>query len=476
MHMGSRLTSLPEELLESERYERLKVVFLSIAFFLIIAGYTLARELKSSIFIATVGKDFAPMAKVLAFIVLTPAILFYSKLVDAVRRYQLLMYCAAFFGIVGLVFTYFIGHSTIGIQNTNANPYRVFGWLFYFFVEGYSPFVVSVFWAFANSVTSPEEGKKSYGPMVAASKLGGALSAGFGWALFTWSVQFKEIMSGVALHQLVLGISSAMIALVPAIIYVLIKKVPGRYLHGYEAAYRLEKEKGDEETGPTIEPKKHSKRDGVLGGLYMILRYPYVLGIFGLVFFYEMIDTVIGFLRLSIGAKHAADISGLSAFFFKTIFISHVAGMLVSYFGTRALLTRLGERLCLLIMPLLSGIMLLYFMLNMSEWSLILVCTVLKSIHYGFSLPVRESLYIPTVKEIKFKSKSWIDAFGSKFAKASGSTFNHFSAGLGSALFLPAHAFLFASLVGLWFIAAFFLGRRFDQAVAKNEVIGADLD
>lgn len=479
MNMGSRQASLPEDLMAPERYERLKVIFLSIAFFLVIAGYTLARELKSSIFMAVVGKDSVPTAKFLALFVLTPAILLYSKLVDKVRRYQLLMYCAAFFGIVGLVFTFFIGHSTIGIANTNAHSYRLFGWLFYFFVEGYTPFVVSVFWAFANSVTSPEEGKKNYGPMVAASKVGGALSAGFGWALFARSAQLQGVMSGVALHQLVLGISSLMLVLVPVVIYVLVKKVPGRYLHGYEAAYVLEQQKqGDKQE---VEEKRGDKdkgtwREGVFAGLYMLVKYPYVFGIFGMVFFYEMVNTVISYLRLSIGQSQAEDISGLSAFLFKTIFVSHVVGVFISYFGTSTLLKRLGERLCLLVIPLLSGIILLYFMLNMTSEALIFVVAALKAIHYAFSLPVRESLYIPTVKEIKFKSKSWIDALGSKFAGATGSAFNHYSAGFVPSLFLPAHAFLFASVVGLWFITAFFLGRRFDQAIEANEVIGADAD
>jgi len=100
----------------------------------------------------------------------------------------------------------------------------------------------------------------------------------------------------------------------------------------------------------------------------------------------------------------------------------------------------------------------------------------LKSINLAFSWPVRESLYIPTVKEIKFKSKSWIDAFGSKFAKTSGSAFNWSTTQVSSAMYIPLHSFFFAGVVGLWFITAYLLGRRFDQAVAKNEVIGSKLD
>lgn len=466
LYMGSHANSVSQELFESNKYEKLKVVFLSLVFFAIIAGYTLAKELKDSIFIAVVGKDFVPIAKLISLIVLVPAILFYSRLVDKVNRYQLLGYYSAFFGIVGLLFTFFIGHPTIGIANTNASAARLFGWLFYFFVEGYSPFVVSVFWAFANSVTSPEEGKRNYGFMVSVSKFGGALSAGCAWKLFEYSEGFKDTLSGVGLHQAVLGVSSLMLVTVPFILILLTRKIPSKYLHGYEAAYQLEKQQ-------SAESKQENKRDGMFAGLYMLLQYPYVLGIFGMVFFYEIVTTIIGFLRLTIGHAHASDISGLSAFLFKTVFITHVVGTLISFFGTSALLTRLGERICLLLIPVLSGIMLLYFMLDGSPMALIHIYAALKAINYGFSWPVRESLYIPTVKDIKFKSKSWIDAFGSKIARAGGSTFNSFVALLGPSMFLPAHAFLFATVVGVWFLTAFFVGRRFEQAIENNEVIGA---
>jgi AAA family ATP:ADP antiporter len=98
----------------------------------------------------------------------------------------------------------------------------------------------------------------------------------------------------------------------------------------------------------------------------------------------------------------------------------------------------------------------------------------LKAINYAFSYPVRESLYIPTVKEIKFKSKSWIDAFGSKFGKFSGANFITFSTWAGPAAFFTIHVGFFAVISLLWLTTAYLLGRRFEQAVTNNEVIGVD--
>src|SRR5690606_11957595 len=124
--------------------------------------------------------------------------------------------------------------------------------------------------------------------------------------------------------------------------------------------------------------------------------------------------------------------------------------------------------------PLVIGGLILNFLITASPWSFKFLLASLKAIHYALSQPVRESLYIPTVKEIKFKSKAWIDAFGGKFGRSAGSSFNMISIWFGNTLLLPLHSFFFAGIIGLWFIAALLLGRRFDRAVARNEVIGLE--
>jgi AAA family ATP:ADP antiporter len=453
---------------ESKSQEQLKFIFLSVAFFLVIGGYTVARELKDSIFISIVGKTYIPLAKLLAMFVLIPPIFLYAKLVDTLRRYQLFMLCTAFFGLGGLITTYFLGHSTIGLANTQASPFRLFGWLLYFFIEGYSPFIVSVFWAFSNSITSPEGARSNYPYMVSASKIGGMISAGLAWYLFNQNIECTlGSCDDVWIHQVVMGASSIMLLGVPLVIYSLMKTVSGRYLHGYEAAYQVEKEKKKK-------PEEKKEESGILTGLFLLLEYPYVMGIFGMVYFYEVVSTVLGYMRLGIAQAHSANISQASAFLFKTIFIMHTVGFFMSLFGTSTLMKRLGERTCLLLIPLLSGILLFYLTVETNSTALIAAWVALKAINYAFAWPVRESLYIPTVKAIKFKSKSWIDAFGSKFAKASGGAFNYFVAHLSQAYAMTAYSFFFSGMVAIWFLVALFLGIRFDKAVAANEVIGID--
>ena len=457
-----------KEIESSRTQERLKFFFLSVTFFFVIGGYTIVKELKDSIFASIIGKEYIPLAKILAMFVLVPAIFVYALLVDKVRRYQLLMIYSALFGIVGLLFTYLLGHPTIGLSNTHLTPYRFFGWLFYFFVEGYSPFVVSVFWAFANSITSPEGARRNYPFMVAASKAGGLISAGLAWYLLSNVALEATCTFGspadVWAHQVILGFSSVLLMVVPLILYLLMKTVGGRFLHGYEAVYQVEK----------VKKREKEEKTGMWEGLWLLLKYPYVLGIFGMIYFYEVIATVLSYLRIGVAQADSHNIAAISASLFKMVFFVHFAGFFMSLFATSTLMKKLGERTCLMLVPLLSGILLLYLMIETTPESLIAAFIALKTVNYAFAWPVRESLYIPTIKDIKFKSKSWIDAFGSKFAKAGGSTFNIFASHLSPALTLPAHSFFFAGIVAMWFLVAFLLGLRFDRAVARNEVIGLD--
>lgn len=463
--MGSKLKAMVKGIFEIEPQERVKLLFLSLAFFFIIGAYTLVKDLKDAIFVSIVGREYVPIAQALAMVVLVPAILIYSKLVDRIRRYQVMALYSFLFGILGLIITYFLGDPLIGLSNTDSSPYRLFGWLVYFYGEGFSPFVVSVFWAFANSINSPEAAKNNYGFIAAASKIGGMLTAALAWfVLGLTSGNGQLLLSDTINHQILLGVSALLILCVPVVVLLLVRMVPGRYLHGYEAVYRVEKERS----------KTGQDKTGMFAGLAMFLRYPYVLGIFGMVFFYEVVAKVLSLLRLGVAQSNSSNISGVSSFLFKITFMMHFFGFLLSFFGTRTLLQLLGERICLLLIPLGTGLLLLYFMITYNPEALIAAVVGTKVINYAFSWPVREGLYIPTTKEIKFKSKSWIDAFGSKFAKTSGSIFNLLTVNIGEALFIPSLSFFFATLVGGWFATAYLLGNRFDKAVANNEVIGIE--
>jgi ATP:ADP antiporter, AAA family len=463
--MSSKLRSMVGSLIHGDKYERRKLLLLSLTYFLVIGSYTLVRELKSAFFMTVVGIESLPWARLLAMVMLIPGVMFYSFLVDRLRRYQLLYFYAIVYAIAGIICLYMIGHPTIGILNTDASQHRLFWWFFYFFTEGFSPFIVSVFWAFVNSVYSPDGARENYAFLVSGSKLGGMAASGFAWILMSLRSSVGEpLLSTVAGHQLLLGIFTILVLLIPLVLHLFVKTVPNRYLHGYEAVYQFEKHK--KEIG--------QEKTGIWAGLLMFIKWPYLFGIFGMLFFYEVISTILSYHRLGVAESISKNISEVSAFLFKTAFIQHLVGLLISFLGTRTLLERFGERICLLLTPIITGGLLVYFLFSYTESAIIVGLILLQALNYAFAQPVRESLYIPTVKEMKFKSKSWIDAFGSRFAKGAGSCFVLLARKAGHGLFFPVYSIFFSTLILAWTVTAYALGRRFARAVEQQEVIGLE--
>ena len=65
-------------------------------------------------------------------------------------------------------------------------------------------------------------------------------------------------------HQLLLIVASLASLVVPFVLFLLMKKVPGRYMHGYEAVYKVEKER----------QKAGASDTGIFAGLRMLVSSP----------------------------------------------------------------------------------------------------------------------------------------------------------------------------------------------------------
>jgi len=447
-------------------HEKIKFALLTLSFSFVVAAYTIAKELKDSIFINIVGREYLPKAKLIVIFLLIPAVFLYSYLVDKFRRYQLLSFYCYFYGASLLLFSFFLGSSKVGLYNTDSSPWRLFGWMFYFLLEGFSPFIVGVFWAFANSITTPKEAQGYYGLMVAGSKVGGMGGALLAWYLLSnvsLLSYFYITGDGVIAHQFLLGIVAVLLLFVPWIVKIMMNLVPGYLLHGYEAVYKAEKAKGKEEK-PVA---------GMIDGLKVLIKSPYILGIFGLVFFYESLNVILNFQRLYLLQDAATSVAGFTASLFEQRFWMHFYGLILSLIGARVLMKKFGEKACLVIVPGLISCLLIYFLIFHDSSSILHVFIGLGAVNYAISHPLRESLYIPTLKDMKFKAKSWIDTFGTKLSKASGSIFADFAKAIipGTSMFFLMYGSFFAVIMGLWFIVAYLLGKRYESAVSKNEII-----
>ena len=454
--------------IDLDKQETHKILWLTITFFCVIGSYTVLKEMKDVLFAQIVGSDYLWIVKMISMCVLLPATLLYAKLVDVMSRLKLLMFYSLLYGIGGFVIAYFLADPIMGLSNSVPNSNRYFGWFIYLFYEGVNPFVVSVFWAFCNSITGPETAKKGYALIIAGSKLGGMFMAGIAWMLFVNTSLFGIYTpSSITLNQFILIFSSLMLALSPLIIYHLMKTGSEKELQGYQAVHKHEEE----------QEKKGTAETGIWSGLTMFTKYPYIMGIFGMFFFYELINVVLSIQRTIILQNAAKDAIEFSGEMFKQRFLMHFAGLIISFFGTRVLVKKFGERICLLLMPLIIGAFLIYLMAAFNQNAILITFMTLGILNYSFSSPLREALYIPTVKDIRFKSKAWIESFGQRFSKCCGSVvigiIKGFAPVAGSAMYILLYSGFFAIVISLWTVLAWFLGKKYVSAIKNKEVIGA---
>lgn len=469
--MWERIRGIGGALIQKDRVESKKVWILSAAFFVVIGGYTLVKELKDLVFMNTVGYDYLPAAKMWSIIALIPMVFFYSRLVDVLKRHQLIYLFSLLYGVGGLVFAYYLGHPTIGLPNTDTSKYRIFGWVFFFFLEGYQPFLVSLLWAFVNTVTRPGDVKNSYVVITAGSKLGGAATAGAVWLFLVSQRGHLATFSEVSSMQILMAFSGIILLICPLLIAYLMHTIPVSHLHGYEMAYKLEK----------VHEKKVKKQGGLFSviksmfsGLYLLVRYPYAFGIFGMIFFWEVVNVCFNYVRLGVGQESSNSLLDFGAFLYGQIFFMHLIGLAIVLIGTSTMVSLLGERKSLILVPLATGCVIWFYLFSGGMISVGVAYIIIRAINYAFASPLRESLYIPTTKDMKFKTKSWIDGFGAKLAKCSGSSYNLMLKHVSSSALLGVHISFFTGIIVLWTVVANLLGRRFEKAVEKNEVIGTE--
>lgn len=446
--------------LQTDDYATKKMLYLAIAYFFIIASYSILRPLKASIFLGMVGKEYLPLSKIINVVAMVPFMFLYSKLIDRLKRHQTAYFFLIAYTIFVFLFTYFLVHPAYGLKNTQTDPWRLLGWIYEFAMDMFQALVVGTFWGFVNSVSTPRFANTHYSSIVAIARIGGIASP-----LISWAILEK---TSLAAHIAIPGLTAASALLLLCAFYFifkLIKTVPESELHGYQAAYDVDKKRDVAAAKP-----------GIFEGLRLMLIEPYVLGIFGLVYSFEVINIIFDYqMEVLMSIELHNDIQNMSSF----MFIYTAAFQALSFFfallGTSQLLSFVGVQGCLLIMPLAVSLLSLWFFFSPSLVSVFLIAVILRALNYGFNQPVREILYIPTVRDIQFKSKAWIDSFGRTFSKTSGSAINMYSIVQNPAWCLMFESMVIFGISMAWVVVAYFVGRTYRTTIAENKVIGNTL-
>lgn len=428
--------------------ELLKFALLALGFFFLIGAFWPLKTLKESIFINIVGTGYLPYVKLVSLFVLFPIVLFYSKLVDLFEKEKLIYIVISIYVFLGFLLVYFLCDPVVGLMNTTVSPHRWIGWVFYLFVESFITLMLSLYWSFINDITTPESAKKGYGLIAFGTQLGGVFFILIGNYLSADPSQYARVV------PIITSISVSMFFMIAAVVFVIKHFIIKDTLHGYEEVVKASSgEIAKEEVG-------------FAEGLKILLTRPYVAGIFAIIFSQEIITTLMGF-QFSIMVKSIYIDPGLvNKFLFNYALLVQGVACLFALFGTSYFQRKYGIHFCLIAYPILLGFSILIYFIHPSLSTITYLMLVAKSLHYAFNQPAKESLYIPTVKNIKYKSKAWIDMFGLRFAKASGSLINGLAGSCLSFVGLVALGF-----VGIWVLVAELVGKKFTSVIDNKELI-----
>lgn len=445
--MGYRLITALWGDLSKEEFK--KFGLLAVGFFFLIGSYWPLKILKDSIFISMIGSQHQPTAKILSLFIFFPIVLFYSKLTDYFAKEKLIYFFVSLYASIGLVFVYFFAHPTIGLANPEQSQYRLLGWTFFLFVESYIAVMVSLFWAFIHDVTTPESAKKGYGILIFGSQLGAVVFILVGNVLSRDPSLYAKRVPLIAL------ISIVMFSMIAVVAFLLSRLVSKRELAGYQGEPESEE---DDKKGSV----------GFFEGLKVLFKFPYVGGIFGLVFFHEVISALMHYQMLrAVELTYLPSRGLVNKFLFDFTLIMQSISCLFALFGTSYFQRTLGVRGCLIAYPVVLSVGIACYFFNPTLLFITGVMVIAKGINYVLNQPAKEMLYIPTTKAVKYKAKAWADMFGLRAAKMSGSVVNR---SIGIAARFTAGLSLI--LVIFWIALARVIGSRHREVVKKGERIG----
>jgi len=194
-----------------------------------------------------------------------------------------------------------------------------------------------------------------------------------------------------------------------------------------------------------------------------VFRSPYLLSIVAIVGLYEIVSTILDF-QFTNTVTHYLEGPAIGQWFSNVYLVTNIVALLVQLLLTGFVMSRLGVHVALLVLP----VAILAASTGFAALPILLIGSLLNTADNGFSYSInqsaKESLYVPTTKDEKYKAKAFIDMFVQRFAKAVAVVV---SLGI-TTVFVEYASIRWLSaviipLIVVWVFAAVYAGRRFRE-------------
>jgi AAA family ATP:ADP antiporter len=364
--------------------EGLGVVLLAVNAFLLLAAYYIIKPLREALILSGGGaevKSYSSAGQALLLLFLIPA---YGRFASRVSRIGLITWVTIFF--VSNLFVFY----ALGLAKT-----PLLGVAFFLWVGIFNVMTVAQFWAFANDVYTPDQGKRLF----ALVAVGASTGAIFGAWVAKPLIQTFGVYAPMLVAAGILGVCIVLSRLVHA---------RAGAAHGAR--------------GVEVD---HNAPLGPEGGFQLIWRQRYLLLVAFLVLLLNAVNTTGEYiLGRTVGAAadralEAAMVADpdafkkqfIGTFYAEFFFWVNLVGALAQTFLVSRIMTWFGVRAALFVLPLVA----------LGGYALLATAPVLAWIRavkiaenatdYSLNNTARHALFLPTSREAKYKAKAAIDSF-----------------------------------------------------------------
>jgi AAA family ATP:ADP antiporter len=320
-----------------------------------------------------------------------------------------------------------------------AHPAGPFTWVFYLFGDAWSTVWVTAFWAYLNEMTRTEQSKRLYGIIG-----GGGVAGGLVGELGVW-----KLVGPLGAPALLAGCAA-----LTAGIWVLVRRMERIAATPGAAIGRVDQPAA--RTAP--------KSNAALEGARIVASSRYLLAITAIVFLYEIVSQVLDY-QYSTASEALQGAGATQAFFGQVGTIAGVVSVVTQFLLVSFVIRTFGLTTALLVLPVVmamaSGI---YFAIPSLTAAAFLTISD-NGLSYSMNQTARETLFVPTEPDVKYKARAFINMFVQRFGKG---------IAILMALVLSAVPVRYLSLLALgviaiWALLAAYAGRRFEGLTRAAE-------
>ena len=386
--------------------------FLFINFFLIILALYQLKPASRSLFIESLGAEKLPYIWIATAVTMGVFIAYYHRLVARHNRIHVVLgTCLTISGLL-VVFRLLLNHS---------NP--LVAACFFVFVDILGVVLVEQFWSLTNSIYNTREGKSWYG-VVGTGGLVGGVAGGWAAAMLIKHTPLQTpdlLITAAVIIMLIFGLTWVM----------------GRI-------------------GLYCEVEHLAPLEPISGGWRILRHSRYLLLIAAILLLAQLVSPLVEYQFLNTVAASYPELEARTAFL--SLFFSVMGGVSIAInLGITPLVHRaLGPIAGLLLQPLMIWIFSIWFFIQPTLYFSAATKISDRALSYSINRASKELLYVPVDTVLIYQAKAWIDMFGYRLFKVSGSILILlFTQWLPFKISMPQLSWFSVGICALWMILVY---------------------